>query len=58
MKISYKQMRMELLDYLKAYNVLDVVLTLDKAELETLHSQVTKPKLMEGKHNAVLQSIN
>lgn len=58
MKVSYKQMRMELIEYLKAYNALDVILKMNNLELETLHKQITKPKPMEGKHDGILQSTH
>lgn len=59
MKVSYKQMRVELIEYLKAYNALDLILKMNDLELETLYKQVTKPRLikpkpMEGEHDGLL----
>ena len=44
MKVTYKQMRADLIEYLKAYRSLDIILKLDNAELKALHTQVTKPR--------------
>jgi hypothetical protein len=61
MRISYKQMRTELIEYLKAYRSIDIILKLDNAELETLYKQVTIPKpksvssvLTEEKQDGIL----
>jgi hypothetical protein len=40
MKKTYKHMRSELIEYVKAYNALDVILMLSNDELETLYLQV------------------
>lgn len=49
MKVSHKQMRVELIEYLKAYNALDLILKMNDLELETLYKQVNKPRLIKPK---------